>query len=144
MPCRRQDGDEARLQSAEPRTSGVVGNTGVTAEGREVDLLRRPSGGQRDERPEGVEIADLFHLPDIALDVRRDVVGIPADRVEVTVVNAGIPSAKDIEPEVRLPLLALAPLFEREGQEVENGRPSRERLADRFIGQKLLRAGQDE
>jgi hypothetical protein len=60
-------------------------------------------------------------LSHVAFHVRRNVVGIPSNRVETTVVNAGVASAKDIEPEVFLPLLGLTALVEREREEVQNG-----------------------
>ncbi len=112
MPGRSGDAEEARLEDAQPRPCRVVRNAGISAEGRQIDLLRRPSGREREERSEGAEFADVFHLPYVVFDVRRKVVGVPVGRIEPAVVDARIPSAKDVDPKILFPVLTLAPLIE--------------------------------
>src|SRR5436305_2221587 len=121
-----------------------------------VEELPRPSGAEGEETAERFQVADVRELADIALDVGTQVAVEPGGRVELPVVDAREEPAEEelLQGERRLVLLparrlsellgqerrAPGQLSDREGEELQNRHPTRQRLADPLRQQEVLRA----
>jgi hypothetical protein len=59
----------------------------IPTEGGEVDLLRGAAGAEFQESGEGVQVTDVDHVPDVALDIGGGVVGEPLVCRDIAVVD---------------------------------------------------------
>ena len=152
--------EKAGLQARQPAARGRMRDAGVARQVAEIEQLTAAARAQAHEEPEGIEVADVDELAQVAFDVGPLVVAQPAPGVEPLVVNPGVKAAKQrrhqVRPGRRRPAGQSSPqtgdvegregcqLREREGQQVQDDAAARQRLADGPRQQEVLRAAENE
>jgi len=82
--------DVARLQDGQPGLGGIVRDSGITAQRRQIDFLPGASGAELEKACKTDQIADIHHLPDIPLHVGGDIIGKPLGGGNIPVIDPWI------------------------------------------------------
>ena len=140
---RQLEYDVAGLEDGEPVPRRSLRYASVRAQGTEVGELPHPPRAKTHEPLERGQIAYLADPPNIAFDVRLQVVAERLRGIQSAIVNPRIESR--IEDVVQRVARSRAPPFgKRERQEPQQRRAAGERLADGLGEAKLLAPDEDE
>src|SRR5437867_4165719 len=124
---RQERHDEADAQGRQPLPGGGLADTGVLGEGREVQLLSRPRRDEPHEPLECVEVEDPEDVPQVSLDIGPVVIGQPAVRRQVLVVDPRVEAGPEGRPQ-------LSPGWSRPSRQRAEGQRIR-RLATTQLGE---------
>ena len=158
----QQHHEPARDEQVQPPARGGGAHPRVASQAGEVQHLAGRGADEREERAERLEVADLLHVPQVALEVGLDVALHPQVAVDVGI-EARLGPGAAVEPVGEVDLRGAAAgvraeaveqlpeagggrrpddLGNREGIEVEHGCPPREGLAHAPHQREVLRAGE--
>ena len=156
----QQMNDKTRLQDRDPSTGGGVGDAAVNTKRGKVQELSTAPRAEPNETSKGLQIADVQNLAHIPLHVGLVVAAQPLLRIQSLVVNPGVepteqdpvhvptllpsPSRDDQAELVDGKWTPLAKFREREGQQVEDGTTSGQRLAHLMEQEEVLGTRQNE
>lgn len=132
-----------RFQYRQPFLQRGARHAQVAGQRVEVQYLADAAGQQAHEVFEIRQPSDVYHLPDVALDVSLTVAAVKPGRVDVFVVQPRHESLVD----VRVPRAADAGGFEfryRQGQQAQEGGSAGQGLGNRFLQTQLVAARENE
>ena len=134
--------DVARLQHRDPFAHRVMTETGLFAEGTEVEQLPGAPRAQAQEMLKLHQVADVDQLPDIALQIGLEVISTPDVRIEPTVEDRWIAPREERVVQRLRQQIGLRKLTRGKRQQAEQRNTASEALRNAGQQAELLRAGQ--